>query len=94
MPAAAILAPPIAGGLLRWGRDGLRQIGDSQGGTSNVPVGVAHACAATADGRVWRRGFDNFGQLGNGTEVESPPAPAKVVVSDAIFADGFEADAF
>ena len=45
--------------------------------TPKIAIGSNHTVALKADGTVWTWGLNNYGQLGNGTKVNSS-APVKV----------------
>jgi alpha-tubulin suppressor-like RCC1 family protein len=70
-----------AGGVKCWGDDSFNQLGDDQGGHSNVPVNVPglesgvdaigaggyHTCAVTSSGGAKCWGLNQYGELGDGT---------------------------
>jgi hypothetical protein len=60
----------------------------SAGGASFVLT--SHVCAVGADGGVRCQGGNHYGQLGNGAPGAYSEAAVEVVLSDAIFADGFD----
>jgi len=42
-----------------------------EGSASQISVGQSHACAVTKDGEAWCWGYNQYGQLGDGTHVDS-----------------------
>jgi len=74
------------GSLWAWGINGNGQLGDGQGGDlwhfESLPIrvmddvigisaGGAHSLAITGDGSLWAWGWNIFGQVGDGTMVDS-----------------------
>jgi alpha-tubulin suppressor-like RCC1 family protein len=85
------------GGVKCWGANGDGQLGDSTSyfvhstpvdviGLNNdataITVGWAHTCARLSDGGVKCWGYNNYGQLGDGTS-ESRNAPVNVIGLDS-----------
>lgn len=80
------------GGVVCWGLNGAGQLGNGATGSSNLPVaviglasgvkavagGTSHTCAVTTAGAVFCWGRNNFGQLGDGTQVDKA-SPVSVV---------------
>ncbi len=73
------------GGVQCWGNNGTGQLGNDSTTNSSVPVavtnltsgviaigaGVGHSCAITSAGAVMCWGWNNHGELGNGTTTDS-----------------------
>jgi alpha-tubulin suppressor-like RCC1 family protein len=80
------------GQLWAWGGNGNGQLGmGSIGGSSSAPLpvvqgmdvvqiaaGALHTAAIKADGTVWTWGYNNFGQLGDGTLDVMRPTPQPI----------------
>ena len=74
------------GAALCWGYNSTGQLGNNTTTASLTPVpvyglgkgvkaisvGYYHACALTTKGKVWCWGYNNVGQLGDGTTTQSP----------------------
>ncbi|MEU9738271.1 Ig-like domain repeat protein [Micromonospora chersina] len=75
-----------SGALLAWGENSYGQLGNGTRTSSNVPVdvdlpegttvtavaaGITHSLALTSTGTVLAWGSNGFGQLGNGTNIDS-----------------------
>ncbi|MBK8049792.1 MAG: biotin transporter BioY [Anaerolineales bacterium] len=72
-----------AGGVTCWGYNGYGQLGDGTttdhwtpvdvigltGGAQSVATGLSHTCAVTAAGGVKCWGWNEYGQLGDGTKI-------------------------
>ncbi len=85
-----------------WGENNNGQLGTGNQVASNLPVavsglasglntlslGFAHSCVVTGDGEVFCWGKNLFGQLGDGTEIQSLLPVG--VVGWQVFGDGFE----
>lgn len=82
-----------AGGAKCWGRDLFGALGDGpedngpaavdvvglRGPVQALSAGVAHSCALLVDGTVQCWGYNQFGQLGDGTAVEERTTAVDVV---------------
>jgi alpha-tubulin suppressor-like RCC1 family protein len=91
------------GGVKCWGSNSWGQLGDGSGSDSLVPVDVSglgsgatsigvgsdQSCAVVSAGRVLCWGSNQYGQLGNDANVDSP-VPVFVLASETVFANGFE----
>lgn len=90
-----------AGGVLCWGSNHFWQLGGGTTGTSSAtPVGVTglssgvvaiaaggnHTCALTSAGAVMCWGWNNFGELGDGSRTESPVPVAVRGLPDGVVA--------
>jgi alpha-tubulin suppressor-like RCC1 family protein len=78
-------AVTTAGAAKCWGSNGFGKLGDGSGADSPVPVSVVglasgvasirasedHTCAATSDGSAKCWGYNEWGELGNGTKTTS-----------------------
>lgn len=49
---------------------------------TSLSVGLTHSCAVVDDGRVWCWGFNEFGQIGDGTQSATATSPAAVIYAD------------
>ena len=75
-----------------WGANGYAQLGNLQlsdrnkpfpiiydpGFTSLAAIGGDHSCGLTASGQAYCWGLDNYGQVGNGTVIDTVPSPTAV----------------
>ena len=102
------------GGVWCWGSNGVGQVGNgTQVGpvlepekvtalvgynVTGITAGYAHTCAMTADGGVWCWGHNDYGQVGNRTQIGPVLVPSKVtaldvpqleVAADAALKDGY-----
>ena len=73
------------GTIWSWGYNYYGQLGDGTNSESNVPVqestgatdwvsvrsGIYHVIALKSDGTIWSWGYNNYGQLGDGTTTDS-----------------------
>ena len=103
--SCALLA---SGAVQCWGHGGNAELGDGSNwpyADSSIPVNVAgittavsitaggyHACATLADGSGQCWGYNNYGQLGNGTTTASAsnmPVPISAISAPARLAAGF-----
>ena len=57
------------------------------GNVSFVSLGFSHTAVITDDGSLWTWGFNEFGQLGNGTS-ENSSIPVKVMENAAFVSAG------
>lgn len=83
----------ISGGGKCWGYGGAGELGDGTGNGSNKPVNVlglssgicsiraggSHSCAITISGGLKCWGFNQYGQVGNGTTTTNVLSPENVV---------------
>jgi alpha-tubulin suppressor-like RCC1 family protein len=90
-PQAAL--DPVAGNAWAWGSNISGQLGDGTslndrrlpqpvrglGAVAAVAGDDDHSLALLADGSVWGGGQNLHGQVGDGTQVEQPVAPVRVV---------------
>ena len=60
-------------------------------GVSELAAGAAHTCARTDDGRLWCRGGNSFGQLGNGSASVAAIATPGLVTLGGAPLDGVQA---
>ena len=83
----------LNGTLWTWGRNDYGQLGDNTrisksspvqtiaGGTnwSSVGCGQGHVVAIKTDGTLWTWGFNNYGQLGDGTSINKS-SPVQTII--------------
>jgi len=91
------------GGVKCWGSNSWGQLGNGSGSDSDVPVDVSglasgassigvgsdHSCAVIGAGQVLCWGSNQYGQLGNDDNADSP-VPVFVLASETVFRNGFE----